>query len=114
MLSQMFASNPEMKDLLTNPDLMKDMMTPENMQAAMGMMGGGFPGMGGDGSQQMPNPFAGGNPFGMNPFAMGFPGGYDGMPMPVPSDYGEEVEEQLQEEKEVHQKLEEQQHNFVE
>ena len=66
----------------------------------------------------MPNPFAGGNPFGtnpmMNPFAMGFPGGYDGMPMPVPSDYGEEVEEQLQEEKVVHHKIEEEQHNLVE
>ena len=98
----MFNSNPEMKDLLNNQDLMKDMMTPENMEKAMSMMGGGFPGMGGEGEvgadgQQMPNPFgAGGNPFGMggmNPFAMGFPSGYDGMPMPVPSDYGEEVEE---------------------
>ena len=36
----MFNSNPEMKELLTNQDLMKDMMTPENMQAAMNMMGG--------------------------------------------------------------------------
>jgi hypothetical protein len=49
----MFNSNPEMKDLLTNSDLMKDMMTPENMQAAMSMMGGGFGGapgeMGADG-----------------------------------------------------------------
>jgi hypothetical protein len=50
--------------MLTNPDLMRSMMTPENISAAMGMMGGlggmppgmgsmggmggmgGFPGMG--------------------------------------------------------------------
>jgi hypothetical protein len=38
----------------------------------------------------MPNPFAGGNPFGMNPMMNPFAMGFD-MPMPVPSDYGEEV-----------------------
>jgi len=50
-----------MRAMLTNPDLMRSMMTPENISAAMGMMGGqggmppgmggmgmgGFPGMGG-------------------------------------------------------------------
>ena len=53
-----------MRAMLTNPDLMRSMMTPENISAAMGMMGGlggmppgmgsmggmggmgGFPGMG--------------------------------------------------------------------
>jgi hypothetical protein len=42
-----------MRAMLTNPEMMRNMMTPENMQAAMGMMGqggaGGMPGMGGMG-----------------------------------------------------------------
>jgi hypothetical protein len=54
--------------MLTNPDLMRSMMTPENISAAMGMMGGqgGMPpGMGGIGGMG-----------GMG----GFPGMGSGMP----------------------------------
>lgn len=70
----MSQANPQIRAMLSNPDMMRQMMTPENMQAAMGMMGGqggmppgmgaGMPGMGG-----MP-PGMGGMP----------PGGMGGMP----------------------------------
>ena len=53
-----------MRAMLTNPDMMRSMMTPENLNAAMGMMGsggmggmggmGGFPGMGGMGGMGLP------------------------------------------------------------
>jgi ubiquilin len=48
MLSQMMQANPEMRAVLSNPDMLRNMMTPENMNAAMQMMGsGGMGGMGG-------------------------------------------------------------------
>ena len=58
-----------MRAMLTNPDLMRSMMTPENISAAMGMMGG----QGG-----MP-PGMGGMPPGMGGMG-GFPGMGGGMP----------------------------------
>jgi hypothetical protein len=89
----MVQQNPQMRAMLTNPDLMRNMMTPENINAAMGMMGGqggmppgmgggmppgmgGFPAMGG-----MP-PGMGGFPGmgGMPPGMGGFPGMGGGMP----------------------------------
>ena len=40
-----------MRAILSNPDMMRQMMTPQNMNAAMSMMGnGGMGGMGGMGS----------------------------------------------------------------
>ena len=52
----MMNSNPQLRDAMSNPDFMRNMMTPENMSAAMGMMGsggmgamGGLGGMGGMG-----------------------------------------------------------------
>ena len=46
----MVNQNPQMRAMLTNPDMMRSMMTPENLNAAMGMMGsGGMGGMGGMG-----------------------------------------------------------------
>ena len=64
-----------MRAMLTNPDLMRSMMTPENINAAMGMMGGagggmppGFGGMGGMGGM---GGFPGmGGMGGMNPAMM--------------------------------------------
>ena len=53
----MTQANPQMRAVLTNPDMMRQMMTPENLNAAMGMMGG----MGGA---------PGGMPPGMNPQMM--------------------------------------------
>lgn len=55
MLSQMVEQNPQMRAILSNPDMIRSMMTPENLQAAMSMMGGaggmgGFGGMGGMGA----------------------------------------------------------------
>ena len=55
----MCAQNPQMRAILTNPDMMREIMTPQNMAAAMGMMQGGGPGgmgaMGGmPGSMPMP------------------------------------------------------------
>lgn len=49
MLSQMVNQNPALRDALSNPDFMRNMMTPENLNAAMTMMGGqgGMGGMGG-------------------------------------------------------------------
>ncbi len=48
MLSQMVQTNPQLREMLANPDFMRTMMTPENIQAAMGLMGpgGGLGGMG--------------------------------------------------------------------
>ena len=46
----MVESNPSMRAILTNPDMMRSMMTPENINAAMSLMGpGGAGGMGGFG-----------------------------------------------------------------
>ena len=55
----MCQANPQMRAILTNPDMMREIMTPQNMAAAMGMMQGGGPGgmgaMGGmPGSMPMP------------------------------------------------------------
>jgi len=38
MLQQMTQQNPQLRAMLTNPQMMQAMMTPENMNAAMGMM----------------------------------------------------------------------------
>jgi hypothetical protein len=38
MLKNMCEQNPQMRAVLTNPQMMQQMMTPENMNAAMGMM----------------------------------------------------------------------------
>ncbi len=51
--------NPQLRAVLSNPEMMRSMMTPENMQRAMGMMGG-MGGMGG-----MPPGMMGGMPPGM-------------------------------------------------
>lgn len=65
MLQQLTQQNPQMRAVLTNPAMMQQMMTPENMQAAMGMMGGaggmggmppGMGGMGGMGGMPAMNP----------------------------------------------------------
>jgi hypothetical protein len=46
----MVSANPQLREVLSNPDMMRNMMTPENMNAAMNMMGnGGMGGMGGMG-----------------------------------------------------------------
>jgi hypothetical protein len=63
----MVNQNPQMRAMLTNPDLMRSMMTPENINAAMGMMGGA----------------GGGMPPGLGGFGgMGGMGGFPGMGMP--------------------------------
>ncbi len=36
-----------MQAMLQNPDMMRNMMTPENIQAAMNLMGGSNPSLGG-------------------------------------------------------------------
>jgi hypothetical protein len=47
MLKNMCEQNPQMRQILTNPAMMQQMMSPENMNAAMSMMqGGGGSGMG--------------------------------------------------------------------
>jgi len=38
MLSQMVNANPQMRAVLTNPDMMREMMNPTNLAAAMQMM----------------------------------------------------------------------------
>lgn len=38
MLQQMTQSNPEIMHMLSNPDMLRSIMTPENIQMAMGMM----------------------------------------------------------------------------
>lgn len=46
----MVDANPSMRALLSNPDMMRNMMTPENINAAMNLMGpGGMGSMGGMG-----------------------------------------------------------------
>ena len=62
----MTQANPQMRAVLTNPDMMRQMMTPENLNAAMGMMGG----QGG----------AGGMPPGMAGMMGGMGGAPGGMP----------------------------------
>lgn len=42
-------TNPAMRAMFSNPDMMRNMMTPENIQAAMNMMQGSN-GMGGLGA----------------------------------------------------------------
>jgi hypothetical protein len=34
----MVDSNPQLRSIITNPEMMRQMMTPENMTAAMSMM----------------------------------------------------------------------------
>jgi hypothetical protein len=65
MLQQMANSNPQMRAVLTNPDMMRQMMTPENLNAAMSMMGG-MGGMGGMGAMGGMGGMGGGMPA-MNP-----------------------------------------------
>ena len=36
--AQMMQQNPEMEFILNNPEMLRQMMTPENMRMAMGMM----------------------------------------------------------------------------
>lgn len=56
MLQQMVNQNPQMRAILTNPDMMREIMNPTNLNAAMQMMQGG--GMGGMGSMGgMPGSF---------------------------------------------------------
>ena len=76
----MCAQNPQMRAILTNPDMMREIMTPQNMAAAMGMMQGGGPGgmgaMGGmPGSMPMP-----GTAGGVGGAGMGGLGGMGGNP----------------------------------
>ena len=61
MLQQMCEQNPQMIAMLTNPAMMQQMMTPENLNAAMGMMGSGAggPGMGAMGGAGMSMPGGG-------------------------------------------------------
>jgi len=62
--------------MLTNPQMMQSMMTPENMNAAMGMMqGGGGPGMGAMGGMPGSMPGPGGAGAGGMPPSMGGMGG---------------------------------------
>jgi ubiquilin len=73
-----------MRAILTNPDMMREIMTPQNMQAAMGMMQGGGPGgmgaMGGmPGSMPMPGGAGGAGGAGGMPGGMGGFGGMGGM-----------------------------------
>ena len=67
----MTQANPQMRAVLTNPDMMRQMMTPENLNAAMSMMGGQG-GMGGmpPGMAGMMGGMGGGMPPGMNPQMM--------------------------------------------
>jgi hypothetical protein len=69
-----------MRAILTNPDMMREIMTPQNMTAAMGMMNQGGPGgmgaMGGmPGSMPMPGAGAGAGMGGMGGPGMGGMGG---------------------------------------
>jgi len=85
-LKSMLDSNPGMREMMANPDFIRQAMNPATMQAMQGMMGGqgGMPGMGGTGGM--------GGQGGMPDLAAmmagmggGVPGATTGAPAPAPS-----------------------------